>query len=265
VIRLRWIDPQLDDPSAPVDWRLTSLVTSSLFLNFVFWFIADRRQPGRSPVWLLLTGAVCLVVLFYAGPAMSAQRWRRSLFEVAADSLGAITAFGFRMACATFLSIWIAKLVTVIVTLSSTWMHVHPAGIARQRLLSVALVAFLFATSFEGLRINARLASLGDKVALALLAVAFIRVRAGLPSAWRATSHLDVFDAWQYLSTVLYCGTADFACFRFWKASARAAGSASDRPGRASLTDGLDPGCGYLPVSSEASAWNGEHCCRTVA
>ena len=35
-LRLRWSDPEPDDPSAPVDWRCTSLIIATLFLNFSF-------------------------------------------------------------------------------------------------------------------------------------------------------------------------------------------------------------------------------------
>jgi hypothetical protein len=204
VIRLRLADPQPDDPTAPVDWRMPSLITATLFLNFAFWYVPDWRLPGHSPVWFSSAAAVLLVALFYAGPAFSAQRSRQSLFEVAADSLGSIPALGFRLVCASFLAIWIGQVVCLLVSLSSTWMRVHPAGTAQQRVLAVALVAFLFTTGLQSPRISARLAWLGNKVALALLVVAFIRVRAGLPSAWRATFYPDISGGWQYLSRTCF-------------------------------------------------------------
>src|SRR6516165_3031656 len=93
-IRLRWSDPAPEDPSVPVDWRCTSLILATLFLNF--WFFIHYNNVlccfGSLPVdaGVYMAGALIISSLFFAGPALAAQSAGRRIFELIEDSFGSI-------------------------------------------------------------------------------------------------------------------------------------------------------------------------------
>jgi len=203
VIRPRFADLQPDDPAAPVDWRIPSLITASLFLNFAFWYGPNENWPplaGRASAYFSVSVALLIVVLFYIGPAILCQRRQQPLLEAAANSLGSVLTYLFRLNCILFLTVWIAQIIAVIVSLCLTSARLNPAGPVRQSLLAAGLVVFLFATGLQGPRISARLAWFTNRLGLAILLVAFIRVRHGLLSAWQANSYWDTVDAWRHFS-----------------------------------------------------------------
>ena len=115
--RIRWFDPDSDDPSTPIDWRIASLVLATLFLNFVF----ANAQGVRLwlfcplPLYALLLGAVAAVVTiaFFIGPALATHAAGQPLFRVVEDSLGSVPAFGLRLFYVSFLMLWIAGLVAL--------------------------------------------------------------------------------------------------------------------------------------------------------
>ena len=111
VRRIRWYDPESDDPSTPVDWPVASLILATLFLNFYFMNGVGLWQFCPLPLYALFVGAVALLVttLFFMGPALATHAAGRPLFLVIADSLGSIPAFGLHLCCVLYLVLWIAK------------------------------------------------------------------------------------------------------------------------------------------------------------
>jgi hypothetical protein len=80
VHRIRWFDPESDDPATPVDWPVPALILATLFLNILFWEAHGLSLwPFRPlPLYLLLLGAVALLVtaLFFMGPSLATQAAR---------------------------------------------------------------------------------------------------------------------------------------------------------------------------------------------
>jgi hypothetical protein len=97
VRRIRWFEPDKDDPSGPIAWSAASLVTATLFLNWSF-----TAQSGGLwlfcplPLYAMLLGifALLLTGLFFIGPASATRAAGRPLFPVVEDSLGSIPACG---------------------------------------------------------------------------------------------------------------------------------------------------------------------------
>jgi hypothetical protein len=50
VLRIRWFDPESDDPSMPIDWPVAALILATLFLNFVFWNAYGGRLWRSCPL-----------------------------------------------------------------------------------------------------------------------------------------------------------------------------------------------------------------------
>ena len=80
--RIRWFDPDKDDPSSPVAWSAASLVTATLFLNWSFTFQAGGPwQVCPLPLYALLFGILALLLtgLFFIGPALAIRTAGRPL------------------------------------------------------------------------------------------------------------------------------------------------------------------------------------------
>jgi len=118
VLRLRWSDPEADDLSTPLDWRIPSSIMATLFLNFLFWYVvADNCRGCFDKFWPrpLLVGfpvavALLATVLFFMGPALATQATGRPLFGVVENSLGSIPAYALRFCCIVFLALWMGYL-----------------------------------------------------------------------------------------------------------------------------------------------------------
>jgi len=93
------------------------LILATLFLNFTFCY-----ARGDS-LWLfiprplyatLINGIAALVAaLFFIGPALATFAARRPLFEVIANSLGSVPAFGARLCCVLFSVLWLGALMAL--------------------------------------------------------------------------------------------------------------------------------------------------------
>jgi hypothetical protein len=212
VLRLRWFDPEPIDLSAPVDWRLAALTMATLFLNFSFWYVdgADLWMSCSLPLYAVGVGAVALLLtaLFFVGPALASYTAKRPLLGVVENSLGSIPAYGLRFCCVVFLMLWIAKLV------SWPGFGLLPA-IMRRDVTSMesgattaALLVFVFITSLQSLRTSAKLALFTNKLGLAILVAASIRVRQGLPAALNgypnSSVHSELMDFWHGLSLLAF-------------------------------------------------------------
>ncbi len=216
VPRLRWSDPQPDDRQSPVPWRSAALITATLFLNLSFWqqdHGLGLALFGPLPVDAGVFGAAALLVtvLFFIGPAMAAHTARRPVFGLIENSLGSIPAIGLRLCSVVFLALWMANLVAVPALWALSREARRDLSSTEAGLAAAALLAFLFLTGLQSMRTNARLALFTNKLGIAILVAAFIRVNEGwtavppgfptsghepmVPHLWYGVSHLAFYVA----------------------------------------------------------------------
>ena len=180
MLRLCWFDPEPIDLSTPIDWRFAALTIATLFLNFSFWMHdgAALWMSCALPLYAIGVGAVALLLtaLFFVGPALASYTAKRPLLGIVENSLGSIPAYGLRFCGVVFLMLWIAKLV------SWPGFGLLP-GIIRRDVTSMesgaitaGLLVFVFITSFQSLRTSAKLTLFTNKLGLAILVAASIRV-----------------------------------------------------------------------------------------
>jgi hypothetical protein len=149
--------------------------------------------PPLAYFGLVIGIALLFVMLFYLGPALAAQSSKRSLFSLAEVSFGTMPAMGFRICCAFYLVLWLSFSVQTVVVFLYRWpYHREPTGL-ESAILPAVITLFLFATALQTLGTNAKLALFTNKLSLAILIAALIRVREGWPSAWDALSHSPGF------------------------------------------------------------------------
>ncbi len=187
MLRLRWFDAEPVCPPMPLNWRMPALVMATLFLNFQFWYVHGLDFPMYNPVplhiGLLAAGTLLITALFFIGPALATQAARQPLLELAAQTLGVIPAYCLRLCCAVFLILWIALSITgpglrlVAVTLN------REVSSTEFALGAGSLLVFLFLTGLQSLRACAMLAKFTNKLGIAILIAALIRVHDG----WHAT------------------------------------------------------------------------------
>jgi len=208
--RFRWRDPRADDATVP--WVYPSVLLATLFLNAAFWFGAGPEFTLHGPaVWYfvqVIGGAVLLTVLFYLGPALASQTAKRSLFELADGSLGSIGSFGLRACCTAFLTVWLGEQLDVIARLLLPLWSYRPESATFERIAICVLGLLLCWTGLQNLRTTARLAFFTNKLGVALLVVALVRVREGWPVAWHALAKrswlVDTPDLWRGLAQLSF-------------------------------------------------------------
>lgn len=210
MLRLRWSDPAPDDPSTPVDWRAASLIAATLFLNFPFWYFHGSdfwRFSGFTSYLCLAPAALLITALFFAGPALAAQRMQRSLSGVVENSLGSFPAYIMRACCILFLVLWVAKLADV----PGLWWSRMVAGwsLRTQGLAVACTVAFLFFTGLQSLRSDAKLALFSNKLGLAVLVAALLRVHDGWPAIPHGLRSASVTHG----ALALWQGLSEFAFY----------------------------------------------------
>ncbi len=208
-MKLSWFSSDGEGPETPLHWSGIALTTATLFLSFPAW---EQFGAGFStPVSLLHyccvlpIAALLITALFFAAPAFASSAAKRPLFGIVEMSLGSIPAWGIRLCSACFLVAWIAELCSW--PLSNLDRHVRisqPEWVA----ITVALVGFLFLTGLQGYQTNVRLAFFTDKLGVAILVAALIRVHRGLPAAFEnifdSTRNVAVPDAWIGLSWLAF-------------------------------------------------------------
>ena len=178
-MRLRWSDPEPEDPATPLHWRYAAWILASLFLNLQFWLFVAMEFPIHRPITLYVAGlavASCLVaILFFAGPALLVQAAGQSLSSILETAFGSLPAQILRAMSALFLALWIASLIALVSAALSYLGLPTPATCV----VLAAILAYLLASGAQSLRTNAMLARFVDKLAIAILIAAFIRVRSG--------------------------------------------------------------------------------------
>jgi hypothetical protein len=117
MIRLSWSDPEPDDASAPVDWRVAAVIIATLFLNITFWMVHgnDFRMSHPISLYAIMVGAAALLIagMFFFGPAFATQAARRPLFGVMEGSFGSVPTVALRICAGIFLMLWIEGFVRI--------------------------------------------------------------------------------------------------------------------------------------------------------
>lgn len=199
MLRIHWFNRDSDDPSTPIDWRLASPLLATLFLNFVFVNNQDAhfRMLCVLPLYALFVAAIAIMMTaaFFMGPALATHRAGRALFLVIEDSLGSVPAFGLRLCCVLFLVLWIAALIALPIRWWSFNFPGRQVSSTESGIVTAILLIFLFTTAQQGLLTRAKLAVFTNKLGLAILIAALIRVREGLPAVLGAF-RMPVGDDW---------------------------------------------------------------------
>jgi hypothetical protein len=211
VLRLRWFEP--DDPAIAVDWRVPSLIIATLFLNVTFWYQEGSTLAMLFPLPLyggfVAAAALLMSALFFAGPALMAQKLGRPIEGVLESSLGSAPAWGVRLCCATFWVFWMAAMMG---TGGLFWLRVLPrktdVSATGVGLIAADVLFFLLLTGLQNMRVSAKLAWFTNKFALAVLVAALIRVHEGWPAVIRGvpmwSRPTPFMELWPWLSRLAF-------------------------------------------------------------
>ena len=225
--RLRWSDREPQDRPAPVDWRCASLIMATLFLNFSFCMSYGLDLCCFGPLvvhaGVLWAGVLLVTALFFLGPAMAVQAAGRRVFGVIQNSFGSFPTLVLRLCVVVFLAVWIAKLLAVPTLWALARIPGREPSSTETSLIASVLLAFLFFTGFQSTRTSASLALFTNKLGLAILIAAFIRVHDGwaaVPAGFPTAGQPRVIEQfWYGLSRLAFYVAplallaADF-CFR---------------------------------------------------
>jgi len=208
VPRLRWFEFDTEDSATPLDWRCGALTTATLFLNLFFWYAEglDFRMSSRLPIYAVWLAAAALLIaaLFFIGPALATHRAKKPLFGVLAESFGSWPALALRVCCLAFLVIWTGNLLALP---GFWWLRQHLSSIDAELSAGVILL-FLFLTGLQSPRTSASLAVFTNKLGIAILFAALLRVHQGWPMAWNGRptlgQGLSTLDLLHGLSLLTY-------------------------------------------------------------
>ena len=203
-----------------IDWRDAALILSTLFLNLPFWLAHDFDLPLFDPVSvhgvILGVAAQLIATVFFMGPALAAQRARKPLAGLLEDSFGSIPAWGLRLCCVVFLVLWLGYSPLGLLWRFMPFVVHHIPSDMEATAVTAAVGLFLFATSLQSLRTNAKLAVFTNKLAIAILIAALLRVREGWPAVLNGLpipgERSGRLDAWHGFSLLVF-GVAPLALF----------------------------------------------------
>jgi hypothetical protein len=182
VIRFRWSEP--DDGSTPVHWSGPALIVATVVLNFPFWEAFGFRLWGSGPplrqLPTIAASSAIITCLFFVGPGLALRAAKRPLLAVVDELIGIIPATVFRLSCVVALSCWVGNLLGTVMNIAQ-WIG---GGHSRAFYfgLAVTIVVFLFLTAVGSVKEVARLAMFTNKLGIAILVAALIRVRDGWPA-----------------------------------------------------------------------------------
>jgi hypothetical protein len=205
-------------------WPYAALMTATLFLNFPFWFEGGLQLwvPGTllENAGVLGVEALLIAVLFFVAPALASCTAKRPLSGVAESSLGTVPAWVIRVCCTWFLVVWMADLISYPVSRSVTSIFRREVSPIESGAIAGALILFLFVTGLQSFPTRANLALFSNKLGLAILVAALIRVHDGLPAALKGVpasdGHTAVLVAGKGLSLLaLYAGPLVFLATDF--------------------------------------------------
>jgi hypothetical protein len=210
VLRLRWFDREPTNQPSSVDWRDAALITAALFLNIHFWFSYGNELWMFCPIlpytFIVAAVAVLTTTLFFVAPAAITQATNLPLHRAAENAVGSVPAFGLRICTISFLVLWMAN---SIVVPALWWLNsILRRGVSTKEvwIIVAAIVAFVFFTGLQSTKTIAKLALFGNKLGIAILLAAIIRVHEGLPEAMNGFPHSDnpLPEFWRGLSLVMF-------------------------------------------------------------
>ena len=120
------------------------------------------------------------------GPALACQSTRRPLFALLEDSLGRVPTLGLRVCSVVYLVFWVSFLISLPLRLWSNSLDREASSIEFAAVAAV-LAAFCVVTGQQKFQTVATLASFTNKLTLAILVAALIRVRDGWPAVLEAS------------------------------------------------------------------------------
>jgi hypothetical protein len=112
---------------------------------------------------------------------LSAREAKKSLFEITDASFGSIPAAAIRVFFALLAMLWMGQVGSLV---SNLLRFSFDLSLAKSSLASAGLALFLVASGVQGSAMTAKLTRVTNKLGIAMLIAAAIRVRGYLPWAW---------------------------------------------------------------------------------
>ena len=103
------------------------------------------------------------------------------MFSVIEDSLGTMPSWGLRVCCVSFLVLWMATLIALPATLLSNNLE-RKTSSSEIGIVAAAVLMFVFFTGLQNFQTRASLAAFSNKLGLAIVIAALIRVHQGWPA-----------------------------------------------------------------------------------
>ena len=168
-----------------MDRRWLAIIAATLFLNFSFCNAYGLSLSGFGTLavdmGVFAVAAASISAMFFLGPACAVRANCCSVLHLLEEAIGTVPTAVVRLCCLAFLSIWIARLVSI-PTLWAIADGTGRHGSFKAGIVGAALVAFLFLTGLQSTRTSTRLAGFTAKLNMAILLAALIRVHDGWPA-----------------------------------------------------------------------------------
>ena len=142
-------------------------------------------------------------MLFFVGPAFACRGGGGGIFETLEKSLGSVPGHCARVCTMWFLVAWIGTVMALAVTWQLPFIVRGEVSRAGSGAVAVLVLAFLFVSGLQSARTSARLAVFTNKLALAVLIAALLRVQDGWAAVLAPLSSdgsPGVLDVWSGMS-----------------------------------------------------------------
>ncbi len=151
-------------------------------------------------VYALIVAALTafLTLLFFVGPSFACRTAGSGVMLALQTSMGRIPGYCARLCCIWFLVAWTAAMISLPVTWQLRVVLGRDAP-ALSSVVAIVLLTYLFVTSLQNTRTAAKLALFTNKLAVAVLIAAAIRVCDGWPAVMTPfpdSGHPRLLDLW---------------------------------------------------------------------
>jgi hypothetical protein len=179
-------------------WFEVSVIIATLFFNIRFWEWYGGRTGTFCPIlpysFAVTAGAALTAILFFLAPAAITQATSLSLHRALENALGSVPALGLRLGAIVFLVLWMAGMIAVPVSSVLRSVLRQEGSDSTPWVIAAVVAPFVFITGLQSAQTTAKLAMFSNKLGLAVLLAAMLRVREGLPEAmnvlWRGYDQL---------------------------------------------------------------------------